>query len=249
MHVLVEILGMTDLYNKDGYGDWDDTNSANRYRDRSFDEDYDLDKEDSDSESKQNNQTNVKKYKDTDQPNSPTHVEKRVNINLNTSITSSPKKTNKPLKKVDLGAAANFGRDASQSPMPQTGKNLLSDDFDPRSNEIQDEFKSATEFGDFETAFGDNPSTQKSDESFADFSSAFSQNSTQNNHPQQLATMPNLLGPAPNVIPNVIPPPNVTPNLNLASPIVAAGQPNFTGNSLIGACLLLASCLFLLKTF
>ncbi|KAJ8972748.1 hypothetical protein NQ317_013802 [Molorchus minor] len=205
-------------YNKDNGGDWDESNSVNRYRDRSFEDDYELDKEDSDTESKQSNIGNVKKYRDTDQPNSPTHIEKRVNINLNPSLSNSPKKTNKPLKKVDLGAAANFGRDTSQSPLPHSSNDLLNDDFDPRGNEIQDDIKSATEFGDFETAFGD-------------FGSAFSQNPSQNFPP------PNLLGSTPNTLPNVIPPRNMmspnVPNIGMGG-INMMGESNLLGNQLVG---------------
>lgn len=88
--------------------DWDNDNSPNRYRDRTYDEDYDVEKEDSDSESKYNYSN--KKSKDLEQFPSPAYVEKKVNINLNPNVTNSPKKTSKPIKKVDLGAAANFGK-------------------------------------------------------------------------------------------------------------------------------------------
>ncbi|KAJ8965544.1 hypothetical protein NQ314_004044 [Rhamnusium bicolor] len=119
--------------------------------------------------------------------------------------------------------------------MPQTGKNLLSDDFDPRAGESQDDSKSGTEFRDFETAFGNNTSLQKNEDSFADFGSAFSQNSAQNN--QQLSALPNLLGSTTNVVPKVIPPPNMSsvPNLLMGgSNIMGSAQPNLMGNSLIG---------------
>lgn len=224
-------------YNKEGYGEWDD-NSTNRYRDRTFDDEYDIEKEDSDTETKQNNVTNnIRKYKDTEQPNSPTHVEKRVNININTSLTNSPKKINKPLKKVDLGAAANFGRDTSQSPMPQNDGDLLNDDFNPRASEVQEEPKSASEFGDFETAFENNSTVvaHKQDDGFADFGSAFSQNVAQNS--QQFSTLPNLLGPTPNVVPNVIPPPNMPsnlPNLFMGGPNLGGSTHPITGNNLLG---------------
>lgn len=222
-------------YNKEGYEDWDD-NSTNRYRDRTFDEEYDVDKEDSDTETKPNNYANnIKKYKDTEQPNSPTHVEKRVNININTSLANSPKKINKPLKKVDLGAAANFGRATSQSPMPRGDNDLLNDDFNPRASEAQEESKSASEFGDFETAFEHDTAAAHKDDGFADFNSAFSQNAAQNN--QQFSALPNLLGPTPNVVPNVIPPPNMNanvPNLFMggsAQPNIAGPGNNFIGSS------------------
>ncbi|XP_056637757.1 telomere length regulation protein TEL2 homolog isoform X1 [Diorhabda sublineata] len=191
-------------YSKE-YDEWDDTsNSTNRYRDKSFEEDNDLEKDDSDPETRNNSyNNNFKKFEDTEQPQSPVHMDKRVNININTSLNSSPKKPNKPLKKVDLGAAANFGRDASQSPVPSTGSNLLNDDFNPRAVESSIDVKAPTEFGDFETAFGDTSNmTQQKETNFADFNSAFSQ--SQNNTSQYS----NLLGSTPNVVPNVIPPTN-----------------------------------------
>lgn len=182
--------------------DWEEPSSgASRYRDRSFEEEYDIDKEDSDTESTRNNTT--RKYKDNE--TSPT--EKRVNININSAITNSPKKVTKPLKKVDLGAAANFGRDASQSPLPQTD-DLLNDDFNPRAEEDE---KKSTEFGDFEAAFGSNTTTTpKSDDDFADFSSAFS---------QKPETGQNLLNQQNLFMPNVIPP----PNMGVQGPVMAAG--------------------------
>ncbi|RZC42951.1 epsin-like protein [Asbolus verrucosus] len=209
-----------DRYNRDyADRDWDEPASgSNRYRDRSFEDDYDVDKEDSDTESARNN-SNTRKYKDNENT-SPTYMEKRVNINITPSITNSPKKVNKPLKKVDLGAAANFGRDASQSPLPQSN-DLLNDDFNPRADE--EESKKAAEFGDFETAFSNNTSTattQKSDDDFADFSSAFSQNST--NMFMTGQNQQNLF------VPNVIPPPNMTSSVPLQQPNLIGTAP--TGN-------------------
>jgi hypothetical protein len=204
--------------------DWDEPSSgASRYRDRTFEDDYDVDKEDSDTESARNN-ANTRKYKDNE-TTSPTHTDKRVNININSAITNSPKKTSKPLKKVDLGAAANFGRDASQSPLPQTN-DLLNDDFNPRADE--DDSKKSPEFGDFEAAFGSNSTTTtvttpKTDDDFADFSSAFSQNSTNMfgaSQPPQQQNQQNLF------VPNVIPPPNMTNSVPLKQPnLIGTGAP------------------------
>lgn len=176
--------------------DWDTDNSANKYRDRTFDDEYDVEKDDSDSESR-NNQSNIRKFKDNE--NSPSasapSIEKRVNLNLNTAITNSPKKSSKPIKKVDLGAAANYGRDSSQSPLPasttKASDDLLNDEFDPRATETAAKDNgTASEFGDFEAAFGNNTTankntnsgglTKKTDDDFADFSSAFDQNAAQN---------------------------------------------------------------------
>jgi hypothetical protein len=124
-----------------------------------------------------------------------------------------------------LGAAANFGRDASQSPLPQTN-DLLNDDFNPRADE--DDSKKSPEFGDFEAAFGSNSTTTtvttpKTDDDFADFSSAFSQNSTNMfgaSQPPQQQNQQNLF------VPNVIPPPNMTNSVPLKQPnLIGTGAP------------------------
>lgn len=148
-----------------------ESNNANRYRDRTFDDDYDGEKEDSDTES---NHNNARKYKDNESIGSPKTTHKSVNLNLNTSINKSPVKTVKPLKKVDLGAAAKFG---INSPAITPKEELLVDDFNPRALD-NTETKTA-EFGDFESAFAGSE-TQKSGEDFADFSSAFQQTNNQN---------------------------------------------------------------------
>lgn len=81
----------------------------------------------------------------------------------------------------------------------------MNDDFDPRAGESS-ESKVANEFGDFETAFGGHAQSEKLNDGFADFTAAFSEN--QNNS--------QLMAGLPNVLPNVIPPPNMSstvPNL------------------------------------
>lgn len=170
----------------DGEREWDGSGTNNRYRDRTYDDDFEPEKEDSDTESN-HNYTNMRSYQDSDKVSSPT--EKRVNLNLNPAISKSPSKTSKVLKKkVDLGAAANFGRDATQSPVPQTGSNLLNDDFNPREG---DSSEPKSEFGDFEAAFGGSAKGDTDD--FADFSSAFAgPNQSQSN--QQIFQSSNLLG-------------------------------------------------------
>lgn len=194
--------------------DWDN-GSNNRYRDRSYEDDYEAekdDREDSDTESNHNYTAAPKKYRDTDN-NSPTisEKEKRVNLNINPAITKSPAKTTqKVLKKVDLGAAANFGRGQMQSPNPSAG-DLLNDDFNPRGESEKVE-KTVAEFGDFETAFGGSQ-PQKSDDhdDFADFSSAFHQQQQQTPHnlPIQQQFTPNFPLQTPQNLP-LNPPTNFT---------------------------------------
>lgn len=180
-------------WNKD-YADssreWDNNGTTNsRYRDRSYEDDYEAEREDSDTESNHNSYaaSPPRKYRDSENNDSPTTSEKRVNLTLNsTAITKSPAKHNKVVKKVDLGAAANFGRSGTQSPTPQVSGDLLNDDFNPREGG-----NSNVEFGDFEKAFG-GAEAKKDDDDFADFSSAFSAQPTQ--PPVNIATQPALLG-------------------------------------------------------
>lgn len=141
-----------------------------------------------------------------------------MNINLNTSINRSPvKPANKPIKKLSLGAAANYGRDESQSPVPsfqhqQQSEDLLNDDFNPRASEIDGNAVNQ-EFGDFSAAFGGNnvqPSPKHDD--FADFSSAFS-NTAQNDF--------------------MVPPHNptpVVPTLEKSSSLLSNSGPNLFGS-------------------
>ncbi|XP_050313622.1 clathrin interactor 1 isoform X2 [Anthonomus grandis grandis] len=221
---------------------WDDNNSNNRYRDTSYEEDIERDNVDSDDDSSPR-----AKYKDDRGPSSlpvsaPTFAEKKVNLSLNSNITASPKKPQKPIKKVDLGAAANFGRDTTQSPLPRPpsggGTADLFDDFDPRAAE-HTAAASHIEFGSFETAFGEGasahqsapvvPISSKSEDDFADFSSAFSNSSS--TAPSSLLTSPTT----PSVLPNILPPMGVS-NQNLLGSS-SAQIPNLAGpgsNNLLG---------------
>ncbi|XP_030750296.1 clathrin interactor 1 isoform X2 [Sitophilus oryzae] len=201
-------------YTRNEFADqeWDDP-STNRYRDKSREEEDDRDNIDSDEETsgRIGKTSNTIKYKDDGksenfQSSNTIQSEKRIaSLSLNSGRTDSPKRTQKPIKKVDLGAAANFGRDATQSPLPRPpsggGLDLL-DDFDPRAEEKAGA-NSTNEFGEFEAAFKHNTATPLSnaanDEGFADFGSAFStSNSTA---PPSLLSSPNN----PTVLPSIIP--------------------------------------------
>lgn len=100
----------------------------------------------------------------------------QVNISLNTSAsTRSPSKASKPLKKVDLGAAATYAKEEAAKSHTRTSStvssDLLNEDFNPRCAEQTDSGK--PEFGDFEAAFGAPATTQQHGDGFADFTSAF----------------------------------------------------------------------------
>ncbi|KAB0795022.1 hypothetical protein PPYR_11861 [Photinus pyralis] len=149
--------------------EWDEKpQSVSNYRDRSYD-DYDVEREDSDTESNHNS-NGTTKYKDTDAIGSPTASEKKVNLNINANSNRTPTKTVKPLKKVDLGAAANFGRENKNS--ASNTPNLLNDEFNPRAHETKD--ANSSEFGNFEAAFSTDSTSKQTQDDFADFSSAFS---------------------------------------------------------------------------
>lgn len=130
------------------------------------------------------------------------------------------------MKKVDLGAAANFGRSGTQSPTPQTTNDLLNDDFNPRDS--NDAPQTNADFGDFEKAFAGGVETKKDEDDFADFSSAFTSAPQQN--AQQIFTPPppvnlnmtaqsSLLGPAQS---NLIG--GIQPNLFAAAPVIQQQQ-------------------------
>lgn len=184
------------------------------YKDRSYEDEYEAEKEDSETESNHNYNSSSKKYRDTENASSPTASEKRVNLNLN--ITKSPSKSTKVLKKVDLGAAANFGRDEAQSPTSIGGNDLLNDDFNPREGELRDT-KTTPEFGDFEAAFGGTAQKKDEGDDFADFSSAFSQ--SQQPTPVSRTVQQSLLGAPPSVTP-----PNML-NVGGGFPNLMAGAP------------------------
>lgn len=254
----------------DGSREWDNSSSNNRYRDRSYEDEYEAEKEESDTESNHNSYNNSRKFRDAENNDSPTGSEKRVNVTLNAPVSKSPAKNSKPLKKVDLGAAATFGRSGTQSPTPQVRNDLLNDDFNPREGDLNNG-RSVSEFGDFETAFGGAVSKKEEADDFADFSSAFSASPAVQQPNQQIfsagqpnflaATLPNVLNSTPNVVqpaligvapaapqpsligglqPNLFAAP--PSNLFAAAPPTIAGPPqsSVSGNDLLGGLSLLS---------
>lgn len=180
--------------------DWDDTsNHPNSYRDQTYEDEYDeVAGKNSDSESNKN-QLPTKKYADvSERTTSSSQVDNKVNINISSAIANSPKKTVKPIKKVDLGAAANFGKETSfetNSKKVHTD-DLLNDDFDPRSNESKS--NNLSELANFESAFSDNQSSSNKIEEFADFTSAFdaanNKSSTSTLYMSQQPSLPSIAG-------------------------------------------------------
>lgn len=228
-------------YSRGDFADnnWDDS-SANRFRDKANEEEAEGENGDSDDESspRVGRTSSVKRYKDEGRPGSPpasvnTYPEKKVNLNLSSNITSSPKKVVKPLKKVDLGAAANFGvgsTPSTRAPSNDGGTADLFDDFDPRAGEKSESI--TNEFGDFETAFNSNKTapvtTVQSEDDFADFSSAFSNSGSTT--PSSLLTSPTT----PTVLPNIVPSSMGASNQNLLLGSVPLQTNNSIGGNLLG---------------
>lgn len=209
------------------YADWNESNTNKYNRERSsFEDDYDGEREDSDTESGNHNTTTTpatKRYKDTD--SAPTSPDKKISsFNTPIAATKSPTKSSKPIKKIDLGAAATYGRDASQSPVPKqpdTSNNNFftavdNDDFNPREAEAP-----AGDFGDFATVFNHSTSSNnvsiiappaagaETPDDFADFSSAF--NSNQPLPAQPVASVALGAFPAPPTTQGVVITPTVPP--------------------------------------
>ncbi|KAF5274007.1 hypothetical protein FQA39_LY01122 [Lamprigera yunnana] len=156
--------------------DWDDKpqNNTTGYKDRSYDE-YDAERDDSDYETNHTSSYSSK-YKDTESIGSPTSSEKKVSLNINAVNNKTPTKVAKPLKKVDLGAATNFGVENKKNSNTETS-DFFNEDFNPRDQE-KNNANNSQEFGNFEAAFG-SETLSKSD-NFADFNSAFSETSATN---------------------------------------------------------------------
>lgn len=137
------------------------------------------------------------------------------------SSTNSPTKSIRTVKKVDLGAAANYGKDKAptndliqgnliSSPMktPQKSKNdILNELFDSQNDNSRsaidndDDFNPRenpnANFGDFSSAFGQKQSKTEGNDEFADFTSAFNSGvtiGTDNQWDKGFANYDNLLG-------------------------------------------------------
>ncbi|XP_050674879.1 telomere length regulation protein TEL2 homolog isoform X1 [Leptidea sinapis] len=123
--------------------------------------------------------------------------DKPLSISLRSPARVKP---STPIKKIDLGAAARYGRSASPASAtnnPQellddlfktcapsaddsTGATLLEDDFNPRAEEVKSK---ESEFGDFAAAFVDETPAGPASDAFADFTSAFVDTDAANKEP------------------------------------------------------------------
>ncbi|KAL6434931.1 hypothetical protein ACFW04_005238 [Cataglyphis niger] len=176
------------------YNDWD--NRGKGFEDTNNSDDGEREDSDNDTSPKKGG----REYRDTlDNIN---QIGKPAQISI-PSTNTSPARTTRTIKKVDLGAAANYGKEQSNSSASVQSNNLSSpnkqktkndilndifesqsdnnrlddDDFNPRANtqSVAQSQNANLDFGDFTSAFN-NPATVKtkdSNDEFADFTSAF----------------------------------------------------------------------------
>ncbi|XP_026280591.1 telomere length regulation protein TEL2 homolog [Frankliniella occidentalis] len=238
-------------WRREEYGDWGGGGNSERtqgFEEKSSNSDegerYDSDPEINSARSRNyDKERSGKEYKDNDSigsgsaVSSPTSPSERGT----TKSASSPvKKSSQPSKKVDLGAAAHFAKANSSATKPNNSSDFLSDILGkdtPSSSQTADDFFNprgdadpspgdSSDFGDFTSAFGCNPTAASTDPSkvkegtdeFADFSSAFSSSSV------------------PSGTPFTIPGNAVSPsqNLNNGNVISSPNEGDFTNSDLLG---------------
>ncbi|XP_017797010.1 PREDICTED: clathrin interactor 1 isoform X2 [Habropoda laboriosa] len=167
-----------DKTNTDTYNDWDRDNRGKGFEDTNNSDDGE--REDSDNDVHPSSRRGGREYRDT--MDSIDRVSKTTTST--TSTNASPARMTRTIKKVDLGAAANYGREQSNNGISGSQNNSLSkqknkndilndifdsqnenntkpvvdddDDFNPRAN-TQSSLQSQnanTDFGDFTSAFG-----------------------------------------------------------------------------------------------
>nr|CAD7439875.1 unnamed protein product [Timema bartmani] len=176
----------TPRWKKDEFADWDPDHghTGSKGRGKGFEDTFN---NSDDSEGEGNNKPQRNEYKDREKDSdSVDSGTKAANISNN----STPSRVARPVKKIDLGAAAKYGRneDSISKPGPPSGgkPSLISDlagddDFNPRAAD-------GSEFGDFSTAFnslGKESTRAAVNDEFADFSSAFSGSNTASVTPPQ----------------------------------------------------------------
>ncbi|KAL0121183.1 hypothetical protein PUN28_008692 [Cardiocondyla obscurior] len=232
--------------NVETYNDWD--NRGKGFEDANNSDDGEREDSDNDSPKKSG-----REYRDTlDNTN-------QVGKSAQTSISpanASPARTTRTIKKVDLGAAANYGKEQSNNSAPAQQKNSLSsptnqqktkndilndifesqsdnarlddDDFNPRANtqSFAQAQNTNTDFGDFTSAFN-NPTTVKTKDN-DEFADFTSafNNVAISNPPSQPQSQINLMGVT---IPTANNPSNNVNNSNAV--YINTGTTAFTGTS------------------
>lgn len=173
------------------WGDYSDRGGSawEEPRERNEDDDYER-AEDSDGDygHRRPNKENIYRDRvdalDTSRPGSREEEEPRtLNISLKTPVKQ---KQTTPIKKIDLGAAASYGKSTATpstnkqeilddlfKTCPKNTHSSAEDDFDPRADEPKPPSKENADFGDFSAAFESPPAN----DGFADFTSAFTSTS------------------------------------------------------------------------
>ncbi|CAK9806643.1 Clathrin interactor 1 [Anthophora quadrimaculata] len=240
-----------DKTNTDTYNDWDRDNRGKGFEDTNNSDDGE--REDSDNDVHPSSRRGGREYRDT--MDSIDRVSKTTSA---ASTNASPARMTRTIKKVDLGAAANYGREQSNNGISGSQNNSLSkqknkndilndifdsqnenntkptvdddDDFNPRANTQSLQSQNAnTDFGDFTSAFGSpTAKTKDSNDEFADFTSAFNSSVTISNPPVQPQLPQTQVNLMGATIPNINS--SMTDNVNNAMFISAqsVNAPSFT---------------------
>ncbi|XP_076302235.1 clathrin interactor lqfR isoform X2 [Lasioglossum baleicum] len=165
----------------DAYNDWDRDNRSKGFEDTNNSDDGE--REDSDNDVHPNPKRGGREYRDTMENSD--HVNKISNVSV-ASTNASPARFPRTIKKVDLGAAANYGREQSNNgvsglqnsslslPIKQKSKNdILNDIFDSQNeNNTKPTVDDDEDFNPRATA---QPAvqSQNANTDFGDFTSAF----------------------------------------------------------------------------
>ncbi|XP_043491684.1 uncharacterized protein LOC122517390 isoform X2 [Polistes fuscatus] len=181
----------------DTYNDWDRDNRGKGFEDANNSDDGE--REDSDNDTHPSPKRGNREYRDTME--SIDRIGKTISGSTS-SVNASPVRTTRNIKKVDLGAAANYGKDQSNTfssvgNHPKNKNDILNDIFDSqKDNNIKsaiddDDFNprgnnhsqtANLDFGDFASAFGSPTVKMKENDEFADFTSAFNSGATSPNN-------------------------------------------------------------------
>ncbi|XP_059480017.1 telomere length regulation protein TEL2 homolog isoform X2 [Neocloeon triangulifer] len=163
------------------YSDW---GGNNKNSDRFSDEGERYDSDGDVPSPKQPERSSKNEYKDSESIESPEKFPSSGNgfksaVPSKNTLTTKQPTSARTIKKVDLGAAAAFAKEAKKTSPVKSSSDLFAsvdDDFNPRAS---DQGETTADFGEFYSAVGTDAPTAKSEDDFADFHSAFSdQNSS-----------------------------------------------------------------------
>ncbi|XP_065347099.1 telomere length regulation protein TEL2 homolog isoform X1 [Cloeon dipterum] len=160
------------------YSDWGGGGGGNNKNSDRFSDEGEHNDSDSDVPSpRQREKSSKNEYKDSESLDSPEKMSHSGNgfksplPSKNAPTTKQPTST-RNIKKVDLGAAATFAKEAKKTSPVKTSSDLFAsvdDDFNPRASEPAE----TSDFGEFHTAV-ETTTSPKSEDDFADFHTAFS---------------------------------------------------------------------------